>query len=282
MLKYQMKERLKGGSISLNAKRSSALVIIDPQNDFCDPGGSLYVDGANEDIIRLAAHIGCSAADYSDVFVSLDSHDVTAVFHPKFWIDASGNSPAPFTQISAEDYSAGKWIAASAEYKFYTDKMFAVMEGKKIPSLMVWPEHCVVSTWGHNIASPLRDALGKWGEVSGRVVRYVFKGENPYTEQFSIFEGIDDSWPETAFNENLFGLLAGFESVTFAGEALSHCVEASVVSYLEHKGNKPRKAGQKVSILSDCTSPVSGFKRSDSEERLRALGVRLVCRAIRA
>ena len=30
------------------------LLVIDPQNDFCDPNGSLFVPGADEDIKRLA------------------------------------------------------------------------------------------------------------------------------------------------------------------------------------------------------------------------------------
>ncbi len=41
--------------------KKNALLIIDPQNDFCNPGdttesnkGSLYVDGAEKDMLRLA------------------------------------------------------------------------------------------------------------------------------------------------------------------------------------------------------------------------------------
>ena len=34
-----------------------ALIIVDPQNDFCDKNGSLYVDGADDDMNRLAAMV---------------------------------------------------------------------------------------------------------------------------------------------------------------------------------------------------------------------------------
>jgi len=34
------------------------LVIIDPQKDFCDPNGSLFVPGAAEDMKRLASLVG--------------------------------------------------------------------------------------------------------------------------------------------------------------------------------------------------------------------------------
>ena len=250
------------------SEKSSALVVIDPQNDFCDRKGSLYVDGAEDDIVRLAEHLGIFGGAYSDIFVSLDSHDVVAIFHPKFWADESGNNPAPYTAISA----SGGWRPARAAHAPHAARMFAAMGKKNVPSLTVWPEHCVVSTWGHGIAEPLARALSAWRETAGAPVRYVFKGENPYTEMFSIFEGIDDSWPDAAFNEGLYSRLAAFETLVFAGEALSHCVEASVASYLS-RGAPP---GQKIRVLSDCASCVSGFDRDTSAERLSRLGAEFV------
>lgn len=96
-------------------KESNALVIVDPQNDFCDHRGSLYVDGAFADIKSLAAHIVDSREHYRDVYISLDSHDATAIFHPRFWTDGNKNQPAPFTAISGEDFASGRWRAVSAE-----------------------------------------------------------------------------------------------------------------------------------------------------------------------
>ena len=254
------------------SEKSRALVVIDPQNDFCDRRGSLYVDGAEGDVVRLAEHLEMFGGEYSDIFVALDSHDTVAIFHPKFWVDGSGNNPTPYTAISLSDIAGGRWRPASAAHIPHSRRMFAAMEKKDIPSLMVWPEHCVVSTWGHGIAGPLPRALDAWREATGAPVRYVFKGENPYTEMFSIFEGIDDSWPDAAFNEGLYAKLAAAETLVFAGEALSHCVEASVASYLS-RGAQP---GQKIRVLSDCTSCVSGFGRDASEERLSRLGAKFI------
>lgn len=245
------------------------LVIVDPQNDFCDHRGSLYVDGAFADVKRLAAHITGDPARYTDIVVSLDSHDVIAIFHPKFWLDENKNQPCPFTQITHGDFSSGKWRAASLENQAMAERTFKAMAEKSIGLLMVWPEHCVVSTWGHNICDTLREAFFVWRERTGKAVRFVFKGENPYTDQFSIFEGIDGSYPDTAFNQRLFGLLAESSSVTFAGEALSHCVGESVLSYM----NKLEGRRQEVILLTDCTSPVSGFGREEMLGRLAAMGV---------
>jgi nicotinamidase-related amidase len=250
---------------------TDALVIIDPQNDFCDPKGSLYVDGAAEDIARLAGYIRREGKNIAGIFISLDSHDASAIFHPAFWVDASGNPPAPFTPITAEDFRSSVWKTASNANKPFAARAFAALEAHGGIPLMVWPEHCVVSTWGYEIAAPLKEALEDWRGKTGLAVRYVFKGENPYTDQFSVFEGVDASYPETAFNENLLARLAAFGQVTFAGEALSHCVQESILSYARR-----RDGGQRVRLLTDCTSPVRGFDGKASLEILRDAGTAFI------
>lgn len=247
------------------------LVIVDPQNDFCDHRGSLYVEGAYADVRRLAEHIALAGEYYTDIIVSLDCHDVTAIFHPRFWLDNSGSTPPPYTQITEQDFREGKWRAASRENQSAAEQTFRIMAEKGAGALMVWPEHCVVSTWGHNISDVVREALSVWREKSGSAVRYVFKGENPYTDQFSIFEGLDDTHPETAFNKRLFDMLAEGASVTFAGEALTHCVGESVLSYVERLAGKT----QRVTLLTDCCSPVAGFSGEEMLARLEANGVEL-------
>ena len=81
---------------------------------------------------------------------------------------------------------------------------------------------------------------------------------------------MDDSYPETAFNEELFARLSRFGRVTFAGEALSHCVQESLLSYMRTPGPKGN-----VRLLADCKSPVGGFDREASLDLLREAGVRL-------
>lgn len=249
----------------------NALVVVDPQNDFCDQRGSLYVDGAAMDIARLSRYIGTKGEEISSIFVSLDSHDSVAIFHPGFWVNGADEHPSPYTQIAPADLLSGKWKVLSAENRTFAERTFSAMERKGAETLMIWPKHCVISTWGHQIADTLREALQGWREKTGKAVRYVFKGENPFTDQFSIFEGVDDSYPETAFNESLFRRLSKFETVTFAGEALSHCVQESVLHYM----NRLDSVKQTVLLLADCSSPVAGFDRDASLSLLKRAGVEL-------
>lgn len=53
---------------------NTQLVIVDPQHDFCDPSGALYVDGAERDMERLAIFVRKATPVLDDIHVSLDSH----------------------------------------------------------------------------------------------------------------------------------------------------------------------------------------------------------------
>ena len=63
------------------------LLLIDPQNDFCDPSGSLHVAGADRDMDRLALMIHRLAGKLSDIHVTLDSHRKVDISHPLWWRD---------------------------------------------------------------------------------------------------------------------------------------------------------------------------------------------------
>lgn len=79
--------------------RSVHLLIIDPQNDFCDlPAQYLPVDpltgqavapalpvpGAHADMQRLARFVDATAPALSAVTVTLDSHHRLDIAHPTF------------------------------------------------------------------------------------------------------------------------------------------------------------------------------------------------------
>lgn len=256
---------------SNDASARHALVIVDPQNDFCEPKGALYVPGADEDMLRLAKHIRTKGSYYTDVLVSLDSHDRVAIFHPKFWVNEDGNHPAAYTLITRQDFETGEWRPASPWNVVFTKRCYEAIEKQDSYGIMVWPEHCIVSTWGHQICDAVRAALDEWRDATGRSVRYAFKGESPYSEQFSIFDGPDAARGADPTSEVLIARLSQCDSVTFCGEAISHCVHESVISYMTH--TRHRAAKQDVRLLTDCASPVVGFDRALSERKIAETGV---------
>lgn len=271
------------------AKQRIHLLIIDPQNDFCDLpaddcpviGGvkqapALPVAGANADMRRIARLIREGGAGIADISVTLDSHQHVDIAHPTFWRQGDGSAVAPFTQIRAEDVRAGRYLPRRGEalprVLAYLDALEAA--GRYVH--MVWPVHCEIGTWGTNVHAEVRAAYNAWEEAGVAVVNKVFKGANPWTEHYSAIkaEVPDEGDAETQFNTALLARLADADLVLVAGEAGSHCVRATVEHVVE---NWPAGELGRLVLLTDCISPVTGFEGQYAEfldaMRQRGLGL---------
>lgn len=62
------------------------VLLVDVQNDFCHPDGALYVPHAREDLAHLMQFLDKKIGDIDQVFVSLDSHWVYDIAHPRFGV----------------------------------------------------------------------------------------------------------------------------------------------------------------------------------------------------
>jgi len=65
------------------------LLVIDPQVDFCIPGNALVVDGADQDMKRLAAMIDRIGDKIDDIHCTLDQHHLIDIAHPIFWMNGT-------------------------------------------------------------------------------------------------------------------------------------------------------------------------------------------------
>ena len=253
------------------------LLIIDPQNDFLDTAGAaLPVPGANADMDRLAQWL-CNHSDAVDsVTVTLDSHASVGIERTTFWLDAQGRELAPFTTVTLAAVQAGQFVPRHAQRLPEVLRYLQQLEAGGQRQLVVWPVHCVLGTWGHLIHEGLSEALAAWELHSGNTVHKVLKGHNPLTEQYSAFRaevpGADD--PRTALNQPLLQALERPSgTLLVAGEALSHCVAASVQDLIEQWDAERL---QRTVLLTDCMSPVPGFEAMGVRflEAARACGVR--------
>lgn len=110
--------------------RSVHLLIIDPQNDFCDLPAShlpadpltgqaiapaLPVPGAHADMQRLARFIDAAAPALSAITVTLDSHHRLDIAHPTFWRTGDDRAVAPFTPITAGQVRSGAFLPRHAD-----------------------------------------------------------------------------------------------------------------------------------------------------------------------
>ena len=258
---------------------NARLLIIDPQNDFCDiSGAALPVAGANADMLRLADLMKQAGRKLSDITVTLDSHASVGIERTTFWVDAAGQPVAPFTQIAASDVRAGRFAPRDAQRLPEVLNYLEALEKGGRFKLVAWPVHCVLGTWGHNIHEAVGTELAHWEQRAQRPAFRVLKGLNPMTEQYSAVQAEvpDARDPLTQTNRALIerarpngGLLL------VAGEASSHCVASTLEHLFQALSAEERR---RVVVLSDCMSPVPSFEAQAAKffDTARALGARVL------
>lgn len=236
------------------------LLIIDPQNDFCDRKGALSVPNADGDMKRLAHFVDRFGDQIDQIHVTLDSHGELDIAHGLFWVDAHGVSPAPFTIISQEDFDEGVWRPRKPEWHDRAGQYLRQLSERGRYDLTIWPPHCIVGSWGHGIFPVLSDSLRDWQRRNLRQVNTIHKGGNMWTEHYSAVkaEVVDPDDPHTQINQPLLDTLgdSGARRVLVAGEALSHCVANTV---RDLGAAMPDGDLHKFVLLRDCTSSVAGL-----------------------
>lgn len=253
----------------------NTLLIIDPQNDFCDPRGSLFVPGADQDCVRLSEMIARLDSQLASIHVTMDTHHFFHIAHPVFWLNREGKHPEPFTVITPDMVTSGEYSASVPQYKKHAEEYVYTLNRTGKYDLCVWPPHCLIGSWGHDIYPPLSDALIKWEEnVPGRVVDYTYKGSNVRTEHYSAVraEVTDASDPGSRTNFSLIERLKATDNIIIAGEALSHCVANTMRDLLTCI------PAEKLVVLTDVSSNVVGFEEYGSLflREVENIGVRLM------
>lgn len=236
------------------------LLIIDPQHDFCDPAGSLYVPGANKDMERLTEFVKLNGEKFSRIHVTLDAHNEVDIAHPVFWKNAEGKNPEPFTIITLADVESGKWKAARPSLQTRVAQYVKELDSNNKYPLCIWPPHCLIGSWGFQVASNLRDEIKNWANKQFKTVNWVTKGSNPFTEHYSPLKADvpDPTDPTTHLNTNLINLLLEADTILLAGEASSHCLAYAVRDIAEAFNSSAYI--KKLVLLTDATSPVPGFE----------------------
>ena len=271
------------------------LLIIDAQNDFCDlpedyrpvdpltgarQAPALPVPGAHADMLRLAALLRAAGPRLDAVTVTLDAHHRFDIAHPSFWRQADGSAVPPFTAISAEALRSGAFQPRDAAHAPRAQAYLDALQASGRYTLVVWPVHCQIGTWGQGLHADLLAACDDWQEARGRPLQAVFKGSNPWTEHYSALQAEvpDAADADTQLNRTLLARLDGADTLLIAGQASSHCVKATVEHLLAHL---PSGRPDRLLLLTDCMSPVAGFE-AQAEDFLaaaQAQGVRAMRQA---
>lgn len=250
------------------------LLVIDPQIDFCrppsDPNGSgaLYVNGAENDMVRLAAFLKKRKREIDGLHVTLDCHHPFDISHPIFWVDEYGKNPKPLTTILSSEMVKNKVFRPSIPkiningqeidlYDYALNYELSLEKNNRYPHV-IWPPHCLIGMVGNAIMPPFDEAISEWTYYrAGRIVDYVTKGSNFLTEHYSAVQAdvpmAKD--PGTQLNVPLINILKESDRIWLAGEALDYCLANTVRDIANNFGDENIK---KMVLLTDCTSEV-GF-----------------------
>ncbi len=201
------------------------LFIIDPQHDFVNPDGTLYVPGSESAILEIEKLIVQGGNEISDIIISQDTHHKYHIAHPGFW----SQKPKPFTKISSQDYVNGLYTAVM--YPPTKDKpvdpfIQQYLESLEEP-LTIWPEHCLEGSWGWAFPASLVEVIHNWEMLCrpARTFKIYQKGSEPLFEAFSLFTKRPILQDEVYANVESF---CGYDRIIICGVAKDVCVANTV------------------------------------------------------
>jgi len=247
------------------------LLAVDMQNTFCTPGFELFVagptgDGAVRDSERLCAFVYRNLHRISAIAPTLDTHRALQIFHPDFLAGPDGEPPEPYTQVTADDVTSGRWRArpsAAADLGMEPDRLQAhlvhyvrSLEDIGKYDLTVWPYHAMLGGIGHAMVSTVEETFFFHSIARRTSPRFALKGNNPLTEHYSavgpeVRTGADGEEIGTV-DEEFLNRLKSYDAVIVAGQAKSHCVAWTVSDIL----SAAPQLTDRLYLLEDCTSPV--------------------------
>lgn len=251
------------------------LLIIDPQNDFCDlPNNylpvnpitnnfimpALPVTGSHNDMLKIAGIIKSGMDGIANITVTMDLHHRNDISHPVFWIKADGSMVEPFTEISSADIKSKKYLTKNPKNLKRALNYVEMLEANERYLLIIWPIHCEIGSWGQNIHFDVKNAYNLWEEKTGKNINVINKGMNPWTEHYSAVQAEipDLNDDDTKTNQKFINSLKKADKVYITGEAASHCVKSTTEHIVE---NFEPKHLSKLVIVTDCMSAITGFEK---------------------
>src|SRR5512140_3657629 len=251
------------------------LLLVDVQNTFCIPEFELFVAGrsgrgAIDDNLRLCQFIYRHLDLITQISATMDTHLPQQVFHAIFFVDAEGNHPAPYTNITADELRAGRWkfnpalapgFGITPEYGQTMMVHYAEeLEKNGKYTLTVWPYHGMLGGIGHALVSAVEEAVYFHSMARLTQPSFEVKGDKPFTEHYSVIGPEVTRGPRGeqlgSHNDSFIKTLKDVDVLLIAGQAKSHCVAWTISDLLEDIGNTDPDLARKVYLLEDCTSPV--------------------------
>lgn len=257
--------------------RQNEVLVIDAQNDFTHPNGTLFVggrsgQGAIDDSARTAKMIYENLAVITGITATLDTHFPMQIFTPSFWKNRNGDTPPAHTTISVDEVLRGEFVPSPVMVQFtggrgypwlqaYVEHYCRELDKSGKYSLYLWPYHCQLGTVGHTLNGVVAEAMQFFAFARSRQIGFEIKGQSPFTENYSVLgpevEIAHDGTPIGQKNTGFVDKLLRADTITIVGQASSHCVKSSIDDLLDQVQAKDPNLARKVYVVSDCMSAVA-------------------------
>lgn len=231
-------------------KVRTTLLCVDMQRDFME-GGPLGVAGSLGDTERLTRFIYKNMTKITEIAASLDTHSPRQIFHQCWWRGADGQTPEPFTVITAKDAKEGRWRPLYEKEK--SEEYLEYLESGGQKQLVIWPYHCIEGTAGCALENQFSNMIHFFSAARGADLKKIVKGTLPATEFYGIVSPEYDPGGSYA-NRELLGDLRRCDRLVIAGEARDYCVAQSVLQICE--AMEKEKKRPEIFIMEDCMSCV--------------------------
>lgn len=236
-----------------------ALLIIDADNDFVDPQGSLFVQGADRCMMELSQWISKSCKNLTTVYCSQDAHTLDHIGFPGYWAKGPKGTidPKPYMQVSIEDVEAGLVVPRDPKKLQWIKEYLGYLRsiGQKHS---IWPYHSVDGTWGQAFPKYLSDTFLRH-HIIPRIIR---KGDYEDCEMYSIFEysyPIDMPGLDVPESKALMRALLRYDKIFIAGVAKDYCVSSSIASLIRFY---PKEIKNKLVFLRDAMATIDPSNQS--------------------
>ncbi|MFT5587297.1 MAG: nicotinamidase-related amidase [Cognaticolwellia sp.] len=256
---------------------------IDVQVGFCmDPdtvatnlpwppkGGALFVPGAPQDTTRACRFILDNLAQITSIAPSMDTHQVFQIFHADFWAQIqSGTPPPPFTVMGPANDSKVQGThpdGSTAAYRATRSPELAAAYPAALADagaapLTIWPYHCRLGSTHHALMPILSEVQLFHSIARDTPARFDLKGQRPLTESYGVVGDEIAELQGVSVGERsrpgYIQALLEYDQIVVFGQALSHCVKATVDQIAAAFSAIDPALVQRITVLSDCCSPVS-------------------------
>lgn len=247
-------------SVKNDKKKRKALILIDEQNDFISPQGALPVNGAVEDTKKLIEHIYNNMNEYTELFLTLDTHDTYSIFHPTAWgIGKGGITEAPpYTEVTMDKINKGELTPLLSPGK-QIDYVKSLEEQSK-KKLVIWPYHCIVGTVGHAIENQLMQIITFFELTRNSNVHKILKGSSKFTEHYGAIKAEVDP-TGTSICDWWLKKFDRFDSIDITGQAKDYCLYETVKQLCEFFEGQDEIL-QRINVLDNVSSVIGDANES--------------------